>query len=661
MVNFRVTNTKDSGANSLRQAILDANANPGADQITFDTRLRNQTLTLTSGELVITDDLTIEGLGKHKLTIDAGGNSRIFRLVSTSAKPRNLTIRNLTLANGHATATDKQSTTLRGGAILSDHQGTLTVEKVNFRANVADNGGGAIYSRGGGSLTVNRSRFLENQATAGNDERGGGAIGFQGPGQLTVKDSQFIRNAGINGGAINNLIGSVTIENSRFIDNNVLAARFAKGEIRDFLRGRAGAIFSDRASSIDNPNGGTIKIVDSIFRDNQGRSSGGAVHIFTGKRDRVEVLDSVFRNNQVIGLPGGDKGNAGAIALESDEVNRGFLIVNSEFSGNRAVDRGGAVRTRNAPTTIVNSTFSDNRTTISPTRQFTGGLGGALELRGEVGVKISNSTFDHNFATWVGGAIASEAITDVTVNNSIFYQNSAANGTNNWGINQQTSRQLSGSNNIQFPGNGGLVTPSIIVADPLLGSLKNNGGKTLTRELLAGSPAIDSGNNRLIARDIFDLDRDGNLTEPIPFDQRGQGSTRIFNNRVDIGAFEGQSHGNPLTASRFEETLPQPQVGATIDPLMGSTNGDNHLIVGEIEDSLIHRTADLNISSFASTPQFFASLGDDHPSDFPILSEENGLLTPLPIEGTSFLFANLPTQDVNLSSIDSQNSSNFIG
>jgi hypothetical protein len=33
---FSVTNTNDSGAGSLRQAILDANANPGLDTIAFD-------------------------------------------------------------------------------------------------------------------------------------------------------------------------------------------------------------------------------------------------------------------------------------------------------------------------------------------------------------------------------------------------------------------------------------------------------------------------------------------------------------------------------------------------------------------------------------------------------------------------------------------------
>ena len=58
---YTVTNTNDSGIGSLRQAILDANANPGADLITFAPSLDNQAITLTSNTLQITDDLTIDG------------------------------------------------------------------------------------------------------------------------------------------------------------------------------------------------------------------------------------------------------------------------------------------------------------------------------------------------------------------------------------------------------------------------------------------------------------------------------------------------------------------------------------------------------------------------------------------------------------------------
>ena len=54
---FTVSNVNDSGVGSLRQAILEANARPGVDEITF-AQLEG-TITLTSGQLAITDDLSI--------------------------------------------------------------------------------------------------------------------------------------------------------------------------------------------------------------------------------------------------------------------------------------------------------------------------------------------------------------------------------------------------------------------------------------------------------------------------------------------------------------------------------------------------------------------------------------------------------------------------
>ena len=64
-----------AGHLSLREAIEEANANPGADTITFDASLAGDTINLTQGELLISDDLTLTGLGADQLTINAGGNS----------------------------------------------------------------------------------------------------------------------------------------------------------------------------------------------------------------------------------------------------------------------------------------------------------------------------------------------------------------------------------------------------------------------------------------------------------------------------------------------------------------------------------------------------------------------------------------------------------
>lgn len=60
---FTVTNTANSGPGSLRQAILDANANPGADTITFavGTTGSQQTIQPTSALPTITGPVTIDG------------------------------------------------------------------------------------------------------------------------------------------------------------------------------------------------------------------------------------------------------------------------------------------------------------------------------------------------------------------------------------------------------------------------------------------------------------------------------------------------------------------------------------------------------------------------------------------------------------------------
>ncbi len=75
----------------------------------------------------------------------------------------------------------------------------------------------------------------------------------------------------------------------------------------------------------------------------------------------------------------------------------------------------------------------------------------------------------------------------------------------------------------------GFAPTDILDVDPLLGSLADNGGPTLTMALLPGSPAMDAGDN----------------TDAPEFDQRGPGFPRIVNGTIDIGAFEVQASPIP--------------------------------------------------------------------------------------------------------------------
>jgi hypothetical protein len=96
---------------------------------------------------------------------------------------------------------------------------------------------------------------------------------------------------------------------------------------------------------------------------------------------------------------------------------------------------------------------------------------------------------------------------------------------------------LSGSHNLIGDGtgqtslvdglDGNIVGTAISPIDPMLSPLQDNGGPTLTRAPLPGSPAINAGSNALA------VDAEG-----YPLDTDAVGNPRIQNGTVDIGANE---------------------------------------------------------------------------------------------------------------------------
>src|SRR5438874_1276203 len=90
--NLKVTNTQDSDSGSLRQAILDARS---GDRITIQV---TGTITLTSGQLKITRDLTILGPGAQRLAISGNHASRVFQI----NKDATVALAGLTIADGQS-------------------------------------------------------------------------------------------------------------------------------------------------------------------------------------------------------------------------------------------------------------------------------------------------------------------------------------------------------------------------------------------------------------------------------------------------------------------------------------------------------------------------------------------------------------------------------
>ncbi len=145
---FNVTNLNDAGAGSLRQAMLDAEAAPGADNIIFNATL-NGTINLQTELPTITQDLVIEGptaTGSAVTVARAATAATNFRIFTITAGT--VSISDLTIADGNVTGAPAEG----GGVHNAD---TLALARCVIRGCVAtgdNNGAGTGFSAQGGGI-----------------------------------------------------------------------------------------------------------------------------------------------------------------------------------------------------------------------------------------------------------------------------------------------------------------------------------------------------------------------------------------------------------------------------------------------------------------------------------------------------------------------------
>ena len=204
---------------------------------------------------------------------------------------------------------------------------------------------------------------------------------------------------------------------------------------------------------------GTLTVTDSTISDNVGIAGPGAIY----NSGTLTVNNSTFSGN--VSLYGGFSESGGAI------YNVGTLTVNnSTFSDNSVEDEegfGGAIYNYGT-LNVSNSTFSGN----------SADFGGAIYNYGGA-LTVSNSTFSDNSAEeGLGGAILNGG--SATLKNTIV-ANSPSGGNCSGAFSD-------GDGNLSYPD----TTCPGINADPLLGSLADNGGPTQTMALDTNSPAIDA-------------------------------------------------------------------------------------------------------------------------------------------------------------------------
>src|SRR5262249_19003326 len=140
-----VTNTANSGFGSLRDAIVTC----GMDGATIDATGVHGTITLTTGEILVSNSMTIQGpADPNTLTVSGNDASRVFHI----ATGKTVTISRFIITHGSATGGFPGGC---GGGVFND-LGTLTLSDSAVTTNSASEGGGICNSADTGTamLTV---------------------------------------------------------------------------------------------------------------------------------------------------------------------------------------------------------------------------------------------------------------------------------------------------------------------------------------------------------------------------------------------------------------------------------------------------------------------------------------------------------------------------
>lgn len=218
----------DAGVGSLRQAIIDANASPGADVISVTASSINLSRALPT----ITEAVTITGLGARLTVVNGFNSARIFVVNNPSGT---VVIEKLAIrGNGAGTFTGQ------GAGIHAQGGGTLQLSQVAVENNRASTDGGGLYTAS--PTIVNQSTFSGNAATTG------GAIAIatppgarvtvnvtndsgELPAEVKIVNSTISGNSASSAGAGINLLtaATVAVTNATIAFNNVATAGTGAG------------------------------------------------------------------------------------------------------------------------------------------------------------------------------------------------------------------------------------------------------------------------------------------------------------------------------------------------------------------------------------------------------------------------------------------------
>ncbi len=219
---------------------------------------------------------------------------------------------------------------------------------------------------------------------------------------------------------------------------------------------------------------GTTAILSGLTISGGQSTSGGAIN----NAGKLTVTNSTLTGNSAV--TGGAIANSGTLILTSSTLN----------ANSASADGGGIANLASGILTTTNDTITGN----------TAAAGGGIFNAGKLTAVNTTIVYNISSGSRTGGGL------DASAGTSLLYNTLVAKNTDGSGNNAPaddvagTLSTSSADNLFGTGGSGGLTTSGgnlINVANPVLGTLSNNGGPTLTIPLLPNSPAIGTGSSGL--------------------------------------------------------------------------------------------------------------------------------------------------------------------
>ena len=324
LATFTVTSLSDvtdatDGVLTLREAAALANATAGADTIEFDTGgggaiKGGGLLRLVSGQIQLTDDVTVNGFGNVTITGDRSGNDVLVpetSLTDMSVGQGALLTDNAQIFGSTGASTDVALVGLTltggysrngkdGGAVRSE--GRLTLVDMT----ISGNGVSGVGGHGGGVYSAGRVEVVNTQVTGNDADRGSGGGIFAKSGVYTL-GSEISENtaAGLGGGIF-----------ARG-DTKIVASSVSHNETQNNA-GRGGGVYIGFNTQ-------NVVLNSTISHNKTNGSFADGAGIF--HKSRLDIFSSTITGNSTVGA---NAEGAGVYTF----VNALTLVHNSIITGN---------------------------------------------------------------------------------------------------------------------------------------------------------------------------------------------------------------------------------------------------------------------------------------------------------------------------------------